>query len=163
MVPAQQGLEPNFDAALELQQRLIVNHELIPGQGLAKIPFHLAAQHDLQRHLRFVNPAYAAAIGFCLVERQVGIPQQGGGINRIVQAETDPGTYASQKVVITDLERITEGIHQFGRSCFSGPKLGQALGSSMANSSPPSRATMPRSPTRSSSRLATAIMSSSPT
>ena len=112
MAPAQQRFEAGDAALQQVDQRLVVQFELLLLQAGAQLDLKLAAVLHAGIHLGLEEPVAGATFFFGPVQRQVGIAHQFvGGIGLgIDQHDADAG--ADQQLVAVQLERPAEHVDQ---------------------------------------------------
>ena len=162
MMPAQQRLKAADLAALEIDDRLVVEFELAIGKRAAHIPFEIAAgMHEfVQFGLEETERTAPAILGG--VQREVRFLQDLIGIGSVARCDGNADAGSDGDPVIAEIERLAKrGLDPFGeRHGFH--RRGFSTHSMTANSSPPSRATIAVSLTHAQSRAATACNSASP-
>ena len=108
MVPAQQRLEAGDLAARDVDERLVVQLELVGEQRLAQIELEPAALLHLRVHFRLEEVVGAAALGLGAVERHVGVAQQLVGLVAVGRRHGDADAGADDDLVAEHVERLEQ-------------------------------------------------------
>ena len=108
MVPADQRLERADPVGLEIEQRLVIELELAVGDRAPQIRFEPVARLRAGVHLGFEEAVGAAALALRLVEREVGMLEQGVGVGAVARRHRDADAGADRELVAADLERLGE-------------------------------------------------------
>ena len=126
VVPAQQRLKPGDLARGQIDQRLVVEFELISGDGVPEIQLQHPAYLYARIHLRLEEPDRAAALGLCQVQRDVGVLQQLHGRIAVAGRHGDPDTDSNRDLMPVDVERVTKCRDDTVREqqCVVGPLYG---------------------------------------
>ncbi len=108
--------KPVIDVALQVDDRLIVQLELVPLDRLAQIHLDLAPVVDLLVHRAVVEPVGAAGARLDGVEREVGRHQQIVGVVAVVRPDRDADADAGADPITVDLvglaDRLDEALGQ---------------------------------------------------
>ena len=89
MRPAQERLATDDHAAFEIDDRLVVQRELVGGDGIAQRQFQRAARLHARVHRRLEETEGAASAGLGAVERHVGILEQFVRLAAVVGGKRD--------------------------------------------------------------------------
>ena len=153
MIPAQQGLDAQDRAARKTDDRLIVDLELAAIARVAQLVLELAPRLRGRVHLRLEQAEIVAPLGLDPIEREIGIVEQLLGFRRVVRARdadagADRGLRGAESVRRADTSTMR---------CAKASALARLSVETcrIANSSPPSRATVSISRTQLRSRCAT--------
>ena len=76
VTPADQGLDAEQLAARQVDDRLVLDEEFVPGQGVGDVPLEPQAVVQLLLHLRLEQHEARLAGGLGVVHRDVGVAQQ---------------------------------------------------------------------------------------
>ena len=129
---------------------------------LPEIEFQRAPRLHLRVHLGLEEPVGAAPVGLGAVHREVGVLQELVGLGAVGGRHGDADAGVHRKAVAFELAGLPERLMQPLGKLGDGGGIRAMSVCTMANSSPPSRATMSVSRTQDLSRAATVLSSSSP-
>ena len=147
MAPAHQRLAAGDPVVLQAETRLVIDLEAAIGDGLAQVDFQHAAGADLRVHVGLEEAIGAAAGGLGGVHRQIGVLQDlvevGAVLRRQRDADAGVGGDLMAEAFVGRADRLVDAVDELG-------DVGAVLTPvcTMANSSPPSRATKSVSPTQ---------------
>ena len=105
MVPAQQRLEAGDATGGQLDDRLVVQHELVAGERAPQVCLELASLKCLLVHARLEDDVRALATLLGLVHRDVGVAHQlVGRVDERAHRDTD--ARLGERLAVGELERL---------------------------------------------------------
>ncbi len=141
-MPADQRLAAGDPPALQVDDRLVVEREFVVDDRLAEVEFDCAAGLHARVHLDLEEAIEAAAVRLGPVEREVGVLHQGIRLVAVGRGQRDAGADADHDLVSVEGNRAAPTT-SIRRAASTETSCGCSDGTwTMANSSPPSRATM---------------------
>ncbi len=105
-VPARQRLEADDAVAGQVDQRLVVNLDLIGRDGRAQFALDGRAPLDMGVHRRLEEAGERAAFGLGAVKREVGAAHQVVGRDAIVGRDCNADADAEHGLATSDDERL---------------------------------------------------------
>ena len=137
MPPAQQRLGADHRFVREPDLRLEIELEFVLREGAPQFEIEAAPRLCLRAQHRQEEAIVAAAVGFGLVERKIGVGDQLVDIVAVVRRDGDAGAAAEMQDVIVDLERLRQPLQhrvdEFADRRRGSPQSGRIT----TNSSPP--------------------------
>ena len=115
MAPAQQRLDAGDPAALEVALRLVVDGELVGGEGLAQLALEQAGTARHEVHLRREEAAAVAAVRLGPVHRELGVLEQPVGGLAVGREQRDADAGAGVELLAVEHERLAEAVDQAAR------------------------------------------------
>ena len=162
MPPTQQRLEPGDRPVVQTDHRLIEHLELSASHRLPQIQLQQAPRLHLRIHFGVEQPADAATVRLRAIQGEVGAAQQLVRIHAVLRREGNADTGADHDPMAGDIERRLDQFDQAGGEAVASAGFSMR-DCTMANSSPPRRATVSVSRNCPASRSDTARSNSSPT
>ena len=107
VLPADERLDPDQPLAAELEDRLVVQDQLVVSQRSRQRLLELHPLDHRRVHLRLVDLLLALALGLRSVEREVGVAQQVVGL---AVADRDPDAGADEHLASLDPERLVHDL-----------------------------------------------------
>ena len=117
MRPAQQRLAGRHAAGAQVDQRLVIQLELLRQERVAQVEFERAALLHRLLHVHGEETMAAAAAVLGGVQRHVGLLQQLVGVDAVDRRHGDADRGADVDAMAVDLERLLERAGQ--RACAS--------------------------------------------
>src|SRR5579872_5435149 len=108
MPPAQQCLESADLLALQVHQRLKEQLELVVGDRPTQILLQFAARLHQGVHLRLEIAEAIPPVALCLIQRDVGAPEQSVRIRAVFRSNSNTDAGSDNHVVASHIERLTE-------------------------------------------------------
>ena len=108
MPPADQRLGADHRVVGQPHLRLEIELEFVFREGAPQFEIEAAARLRLRAQHRQVEAIVAAAVGFRLVERKIGVGDQLVDIGAVVRRDRDAGAAADMQDMVVDLERLGE-------------------------------------------------------
>src|ERR1700730_4817154 len=113
MLPANQSLDSDGGASFQRNQRLIVQRQLVPFDGVAKIVLEHQPLECDGVHRRSVELIAIASLFFRAMERRVGVTDQSLGIISVGWKHADAQTAGDVELVVEHAEWLAETIEDF--------------------------------------------------